>query len=201
MTISSNNNAIISSKITPYYCKHTKKTTAFKRLNCKKSKVSSFTLLQNDAYKEYEIYKLKGGRSFDKIMAFCKKQLAIEACKKESIENKIYKRRVGQLFDKMFNFCTKQIPLDSFSSEGDLNKIFNPLFIETLFKETKKDKMRNFLEQNPCVGEYWKDLHNQSSMVISLQDLQKLCICLESFCYPIPKTAEEMLVYIQKQLH
>ncbi|MGL5626788.1 MAG: hypothetical protein ACRDDW_04655 [Candidatus Rhabdochlamydia sp.] len=134
-------------------------------------------------------------------MAFCKKQPVIKAYKKESIENKIYKCKIGQVFDEMFNFCTKQIPLDSFSSEEHLNKIFNPLFIETLFKETKKDKIRNFLEQNPCVGEYWKDLHNQSNMVISLQNLQKLYICLESLCYPIPKTAEEILVYIQKQIY
>ncbi|MGL5263041.1 MAG: hypothetical protein ACRDAI_00445 [Candidatus Rhabdochlamydia sp.] len=202
MTISlnSDNNAIISPKITHSYCKHTKKTTAFKNLNCKKSKVSSSALLQSDV-EEYEIYKRKVGQSFDKIMAFCKKQPAIQAGQKKSIKNKIYKRKVGQLFDKIFNFCTKQIPLNFFSSEEDLNKIFNSVFIKTLFKETKKDKIRNFLEQNPCVGEYWKDLHKKSSMVISLQDLQKLYLCLESFCYPIPKTAEEMLIYIQKQIH
>jgi len=133
-------------------------------------------------------------------MTFCEKQPTLEACKKELIENRIYKCKVDQLFDKIFNFCTKQIPLDSFSSKEYLSKILNSLFIETLFKETKKDRMRNFLEQNPRVGEYWKDLHNQSSKVVSLQDLQKLYLCLESFCYPIPKTAEETLVYIKKQI-
>ncbi len=67
-------------------------------------------------------------------------------------------------------------------------------------KKLKKIECVIFLEQNPRLGEYWKDLHNQSSMVVSLQDLQKLYLCLESFCYPIPKTAEEMLVYIKKQI-
>jgi hypothetical protein len=112
-------------------------------------------------------------------------------------ENEIYKRKVGRLFDKMVNCCTKQILLNSFLSKENLNKILTPLFIETLFKETKKDEIRNNLEQNPCCGEYWKDLHNQPNTEFSLKTLQKLYLCLESFCCPIPETAEEMLAYIQ----
>lgn len=54
------------------YRKHTKKTISFKRLNLKKSKFSN-SFLQRDVYKEYEIYKLKVGQSFDKMMTFCEK--------------------------------------------------------------------------------------------------------------------------------
>lgn len=158
ISINSGSNAIISSKTTHSYCKHTKGTT------------------------RYFKYKIK--------------MPEINVHKKKN-----YKFKVGQSFDRIMAFCEKQVPLDSFSSKENLNKILTPLFIKTLLKETKKDKIRNSLEENPCFGDYWKDLHKQPNGMFSLHNLQKLYLCLESFCYPIPKTAEEMVACIQEQTH
>ncbi|MGB7128993.1 MAG: hypothetical protein WBD50_07915 [Candidatus Rhabdochlamydia sp.] len=125
-------------------------------------------------------------------------------------ESNVYKAEIDHLFNKIFNLCaeikknqnksSKLIALDPLFSEENLNQTLNPSFTKTLLEETKKEGICSSLEQDPCYGEYWKDLHRKNkedNTEFSLQDLKKIRLCLESFSYPIPKTVEEMLVLIK----
>jgi hypothetical protein len=107
--------------------------------------------------------------------------------KMAKIENNADQAKINRLFNKIFSLFTevdqqkssKLIALDPSFSEEHLKLTLNPLFTKTLLERTKKESICSHLEQNPCCGDYWKELHVKSNSKLSLQDLQKLYFCLE----------------------
>ena len=105
-------------------------------------------------------------------------------------ESNVDQSEINHLFQKIFSLCAevkkdqdkslKLITLDPLFSEENLNQSLNPLFTKTLLEKTEEEEIRSSLEQDPCCGEYWKELHAKSNKTLSLQDLQKLHFCLEA---------------------
>lgn len=97
-------------------------------------------------------------------------------------------------------FENSLINLDPSFSEDNLQRTLSPCFIETLLIGTKQE-IRHVLEEDPCSGQYWKELHEGLTTNLPLKKLQKLYFCLDSFVHPLPKTPEEMLVIIKEKLN
>lgn len=120
-------------------------------------------------------------------------------------ESNVDQSEIDHLFQKIFDFCTevekdqdkssKLITLDSLFSEENLNQTLNSLFTKTLLEKTKKEGIRSSLEQDPCCGEYWKELHAKSHETLSLKDLQKLHFCLEASS--LDQRIQELLIPIK----